>query len=1016
MPPSVAPATGRTRPAGAAGGRLRRRRCARPATPAAALVQAQVRGVPGGKDSVRNNHASCGEPGEGAPGREGAAPRAGLLRWGAPGAHARARVPAAPRNRGRCVFLRGHRGRCSARVCVSVERQARALGCLSGREKASECLRTHAHKRTSNQTPHHHAQVAAEVASRTAVSLAAAHAAAHAAGPSAVLAYYGSLLLTAAAAAAAATTWQGRRDWGLRRPSEATPPPPRLASAPPTRVPPFAGSNRGASLYGVDVSASTALATPLARRAAAYAAAAHAGQFRRSGEPYVSHCVETAAIVEALLADGAAPSPTSPPSPWAALAAPPPTPAAGADAAIVAALLHDVPDDTPIATAALAAEFGGSVGSLVAAVSRLSRACQLLRRSSARGDAAAARALVVASVSDPRCIIIKLADRLHNMRTLWALPPAKRGALAAETERVWAPLAARLGMFALQGELEDLAFAVADPQAYSRLRASLDAASGPPPTPRPLPPGAATLGGDAAECAALLASVPPFTVTSFERPPGKGAGARARAAAAAAAAADGAPCTTGPCAPPALGALWTAAGALLREVAVDGQATGLDVRVAGRLKSAASVARKAARKGVTPEEVLDARALRVVVSATRGADTTTNADDGAASRAAAVAACYRIHATVRRLWRPIAGEDDDYILAPKPSGYQSLHTAVVDRRAARGRRGAATPAPFEVQLRTGAQHAAAETGAAAHWAYKEAGVADAVPAPRAGERAAPRLARGDAVVRVSGGKLQLGAVLGVTPPPTDGKAPTALVAVRVAPRLDLAGAPVPRSAVDALLAAAVAGGFDAPGRGNLRTKVEEYVPASDGRWHRVDAFGRVLPTTVAPVSPSAGGDSDAGAATAAATTTPSSSPVSAAMGDRIRLLRAMLAWTKDVEAGGSGGRSAGEGAAAPATPTTELPSSEQLLVLVWPPGAIASVRRGTTAGALAAERRAPEAGAAAPALAAMGAGASDRAPPPHTLPPPPPVAVNVNNRLVPPDTPLADGDFVVLTGAILENL
>ena len=244
--------------------------------------------------------------------------------------------------------------------------------------------------------------------------------------------------------------------------------------------------------------------------------------------------------------------------------------------------------------------------------------------------------------------------------------------------------------------------------------------------------------------------------------------------------------------------------------------------------------------------------------------------------------------------------------------------------------------------------------------------------------------------------------------------------VRVAPRLDLAGAPVPRSAVDALLAAAVAGGFDAPGRGDLRTKVEEYVPASDGRWHRVDAFGRVLPTTVAPVSPSGGGDdsdSDAGAPAAAATTTPpTSSPVSAAMGDRIRLLRAMLAWTKDVEAGGSGGRGVGDGAPAETT-TTELPSSEELLVLVWPPGAIASVRRGMTAGALTAER-APEADTTAPALAAVGAGVgasargADRAP----VPPPPPVAINVNNRLVPPDTPLADGDFVVLTGAILENL
>ena len=1108
-----------------------------------------------------------------------------------------------------------------------------------------------------------------------------------------------------------------------------------------------------AMLAGVDVSGSRLLRRAAPRRAALFAAGAHGGQLRRSGEPYVTHCVETAKIVEAILADfyqdggGSSSSSEKDGDASAASAAAAAAADAAAEAAVVAALLHDVPDDTPVPVFTLAAEFGDSVGGLVSAVSRLSRTYQLLRRRDSGAAAAAAvekqrqkeqaptlsatavasppgggkeeaaeedeseereraaaamsRAMVVASVDEPLCLVIKLADRLHNMRTAWALPAAKREAVAAETLRTWCPLAGRLGLFAPQAELEDLCFAVADPEGYAAVRATLDAAgtelapapavaaagggSGPrgprgrallcgggrsesfgggrgggvltlspaaspststsaaatalappPPPPAlledafpppPLPPlslpaapaAAQALGEDAARCASLLLTVPPFDVTTFERPPGRGAGARRRAAAAATAAAVAALSSSGSsssssslplppgAAPRPLGDLWAAAGLLLREVALESQATGLDVRVQGRLKSALSVSRKAKRKGQRPQDVLDARALRVVVTPpkeeeegagrSRGEGGGRRRNDGispatplataAAAKpspppspsspgeAAAVAACYRILPTVHRLWRPISGEADDYIVAPKPSGYRSLHTAVW-LGGGRGRRPGSSPsgsgspradapssspppafssspaaaarrsssrdagAPMEVQLRTGAMHAAAEHGAAAHWAYKEApptrpssGAATDSPPPNATASdaaaaalaadakvaatgaarlaasssplssppsspsldavalVAPRLCRGDPLARVSGGKLQLGAVLrcsdddggegesgsgGSSSLPRPRPRRSALVAVRVAPRLDPSAGPPPRAAVAALLEAAERGRWDAPGRGDLGTKVEEFAPGGDGRWHRVDAYGRMLPAVVMPLvaeeeeEEEKGGQENASSSSlgsaavaapslqrqnaassspaAAAAATNASSSLSAA-GDKIRLLRAMLQWTKDVEGGGGGGGSGsgGSGAAAqaagcaavsgtsssPPPPSLSAAAPEDVLVLVWPPGDIARVPRGTTAGSLVASRR-PQAVAAEEEkeeqerrrneLTIPHEQATTRAPPATaTLPLPsspasssfPPV-VNVNNRLVSPGTPLADGDFVVLDGGLLENL
>ncbi|CAI5520719.1 unnamed protein product [Closterium sp. Naga37s-1] len=133
---------------------------------------------------------------------------------------------------------------------------------------------------------------------------------------------------------------------------------------------------------------------------------------------------------------------------------------------------------------------------------------------------------------------------------------------------------------------------------------------------------------------------------------------------------------------------------------------GMEVVLSGRLKSMYSCHAKMRRKRVPLDKIYDARALRVVVG-----------DANGTQHEAAVEACYNLLCVVHSLWTPIGGEFDDYILNPKPSGYQSLHTAV------RGPDGA----PLEVQIRTQSMHEYAEFGHAAHWLYKESDTPDSAP-------------------------------------------------------------------------------------------------------------------------------------------------------------------------------------------------------------------------------------------------------------------------------------------------
>ncbi|WP_035384233.1 bifunctional (p)ppGpp synthetase/guanosine-3',5'-bis(diphosphate) 3'-pyrophosphohydrolase [Ferriphaselus sp. R-1] len=184
------------------------------------------------------------------------------------------------------------------------------------------------------------------------------------------------------------------------------------------------------------------------REALAYGEAAHLGQFRKSGEPYISHPIAVARILTPLHLD---------------------------TQAIIAALLHDVIEDTDITMEQLAAKFGKPVAQLVDGLSKLDRI-----EFETREDAEAEnfRKMLLAMARDVRVILIKLADRLHNMRTLASMTTEKAARIARETMDVYAPIANRLGLNAIFQELEDLSFRYLHPNRYAVLSKALKVARG----------------------------------------------------------------------------------------------------------------------------------------------------------------------------------------------------------------------------------------------------------------------------------------------------------------------------------------------------------------------------------------------------------------------------------------------------------------------------------------------------------------------------------------------------------
>jgi GTP diphosphokinase / guanosine-3',5'-bis(diphosphate) 3'-diphosphatase len=184
------------------------------------------------------------------------------------------------------------------------------------------------------------------------------------------------------------------------------------------------------------------------RDAYEFGAQAHQGQKRLSGEPYIAHPVAVADILADLHLDAQT---------------------------IVAAILHDVIEDTPTAKEEIAERFGAEVAELVDGVSKLD---QIQFRSRAEAQAESFRKMLLAMVRDIRVVMVKLADRTHNMRTLGAMPPAKRRTIARETLEIYAPIANRLGIHSVKSELEDLGFKSLYPGRHRIIERALKKARG----------------------------------------------------------------------------------------------------------------------------------------------------------------------------------------------------------------------------------------------------------------------------------------------------------------------------------------------------------------------------------------------------------------------------------------------------------------------------------------------------------------------------------------------------------
>src|SRR6516165_3898406 len=182
----------------------------------------------------------------------------------------------------------------------------------------------------------------------------------------------------------------------------------------------------------------------LLRRAYVFSAFEHKGQVRHSGEPYLVHPLEVADLLADMKLDVVA---------------------------VAAGLLHDIVEDTQTSIERIKELFGPDIAHVVEGVTKLGA---IPFSSSEERQAENFRKMLLAMVDDVRVILVKLADRLHNMRTLHHLPEERRVTIAQETRDIYAPIANRLGMSKIKNELEELSFRYLEPQAYEALRVRVD--------------------------------------------------------------------------------------------------------------------------------------------------------------------------------------------------------------------------------------------------------------------------------------------------------------------------------------------------------------------------------------------------------------------------------------------------------------------------------------------------------------------------------------------------------------
>lgn len=311
---------------------------------------------------------------------------------------------------------------------------------------------------------------------------------------------------------------------------------------------------------------------------------AHAGVTRSSGEAYITHPLAVAGIVVDMGLD---------------------------HHSAMAALLHDVIEDTPTERDRLEVLFGEEVAHMVDGVSKLTG---VEFRSKQEAQAESFRKMLMAMVTDIRVILIKLADRLHNMRTIGALRPDKQARIGRETLDIYAPIAARLGMYGIKNELEDLGFQACYPMRARVLAETVDHAH--------------------RHREQAIAKVAARIETAL-------------------------------------------------------QEKGIASSVLSREKHLYGLYAKMLSKQLPFQRVFDMFGLRIVV------DSTEN--------------CYQALGVVHQLYAPLFHRFKDYIAVPKANGYRSLHTVVND---------SVGGLPVEVQIRTKEMDEVADSGVAAHWAYK----------------------------------------------------------------------------------------------------------------------------------------------------------------------------------------------------------------------------------------------------------------------------------------------------------
>ncbi|KAJ8772004.1 hypothetical protein K2173_027181 [Erythroxylum novogranatense] len=730
------------------------------------------------------------------------------------------------------------------------------------------------------------------------------------------------------------------------------------------------------------------------QKAIAFAKRAHHGQFRKTGDPYLTHCIHTGRILATLV----------------------PSNGKRAVDTVVAGILHDVVDDTFKSLRNIAEEFGDDVAKLVSGVSRLSYINQLLRRHRrlnenqgpiGQEEADSLRVMLLGMVDDPRVVLIKLADRLHNMRTIYALPLLKAEAVAEETLLIWCSLASRLGLWALKAELEDLSFAVLQPQLFCKLRADLASmwssttkngfarrisikTSLLPINDKNYTPEDDDLVAneiDVPSLKDLLEAVVPFDILLDRKKRNlflKNLGKTCESHGKLKVLQD---------AKTALASLAACEEALERELYLNtSYVPGMEVTLSSRLKSLFSIYSKMKRKDVGINKVYDTRALRVVVG-----------DKNGTLNGPAIQSCYNLLNIVHRLWTPIDGEFDDYIVNPKPSGYQSLHIAV------QGLDGA----PLEVQIRTQKMHECAEHGLAAHWLYKETGN-KLFPVSNMDEfeingsyfsneikghstmeidqfHKYRSLRVGHPILRVEGSQLLAAVIIRV-----DKGGRELLVAVSSGLAASEAVAnrrsslQVKRWEAYARLYKKVSDKWWCePGHGDWCTFLEKYTLCRDGMYHKQDQFERLLPTFIQIIELTEQEESDYWDVVSAvfegkpvdsisfrpSVSSVASTSVEASINNKVRLLRTMLRWEEQLRSESNLGclKSDSESYANPDSVTLG-----EVVIVCWPHGEIMRLSNGSTA-----------------ADAARRVGLEGK-------------LIVVNGQLVLPNTELKDGDVVEL--------